>query len=84
MTQLSIKDLSMTPRAQRGVQLTEQAKSSAGQSENGHFAITSEINALLLYPLNYNTFTLYCCFFHVCPPHSVMFSTPSFRGELSG
>lgn len=83
MNQLSIKDLTKTPHAQQSVQLTEQAKSSAGQSENGYFAITSKINALMLYPLNYSTFTFYSYFFNVCP-HSVMLSTPSFRGELSG
>lgn len=48
MNQLSIKDLTKTSHAQQSVQLTEQAKSSTGQSENGYFAITSEINALML------------------------------------
>lgn len=43
MNQLSIKDLTKTPHAQQSVQLTEQAKGSTGQSENGNFAITFEI-----------------------------------------
>lgn len=75
MNQLSIKDLTKTSHAQQSVQLTEQAKSSTGQSENGYFAITSEINALMLYPLNYNIFTFYCYFF-LLYTHSVMLSIP--------
>lgn len=51
MNQLSIKDLSATSHAQQSVQLTEQARSSTGNSENGHFAIIShhDMNALMLH-----------------------------------
>lgn len=49
MNQLSITELAKTPHAQQSAQLTEQANSSTGQSQNGHVAITFEMNALMLY-----------------------------------
>lgn len=60
MNQLSIKDRSATSHAQQSLQLTEQARSSTGNSENWHFAIIyhHNINALMLH-----TVTLYSYFF---------------------
>lgn len=76
MNQLSIKDLSATSHAQQSVQLTEQARSSTGNSENGHFATIyhHDMNALMLHTELHFTAT----FFHACPPHSVMLDTSSF------
>lgn len=63
MNQLSIKDLSTTSHTQQSVQLTEQARSSTGNSENWHFAIIyhHDMNALMLHTKLHFTAT----FFHV-------------------
>ena len=65
MNQLSIRDVTRSSQAQRGVPLAEPAQASPGQSQHGHFAFTLGISALVLCPLHYYSAAFHSCLLRV-------------------